>query len=389
MMIRKRGYDTRSKKRYLSNLPPELKREILLRLQSKCVARLILVSRDWPSIVRDKGFIDSYLNRSSSSTGPRLLFTVCNPEKQFFLSCPQDDPSSDHHRVSIAPPNPNPDHRYKFSPPVRGLICCQNQSRVLIGNPSTGQFVTLPRVKTWRKGIFSFFGYDPVNDVYKVLCMTVIHAPPDRESQLLSEEHQIITLGAKKAAWRMIKCQHPHRPPCRTKGLCMNGFIYYFAWIHEKQGCLISFDLSSEEFNVIKLPEDVRLKEACEVVNYGGKIALATALVFRGKLDLLVLQDAIKQEWLKVPVVVPEELLGNLFWFKGGTCDNELVFAPYESLTPSFTPSSSFFFVCYNPKDKTSKKVLIEGLGDQCSSEIEAFLNYTESPSLLTNRLIL
>ncbi|CAH2055100.1 unnamed protein product [Thlaspi arvense] len=38
----------------------------------------------------------------------------------------------------------------------------------MIGNPSTGQFVSLPRIKTRKKDIRSVFGYDPVNDVYKL-----------------------------------------------------------------------------------------------------------------------------------------------------------------------------------------------------------------------------
>ncbi|KAG2245622.1 hypothetical protein Bca4012_091435 [Brassica carinata] len=153
----------------------------------------------------------------------RLLFTVQLYEEQLLQSCSQDDPSSDRHRLNITPFT----RVYAYSPPVRGLICRPMDSKVMVANPSTGQLLTLPRVKTNRRGVLSFLGYDPVNDVYKVLCMTVLQVHQRRGSRVVSEEHQVYTLGV---------------------------------------AALISFDLISEEFNVIKVPED----NLC-IVNYTGK----------------------------------------------------------------------------------------------------------------------
>ncbi|KAG7624028.1 F-box/kelch-repeat protein [Arabidopsis thaliana] len=153
-----------------SILPLELKIEILMKSPPKSIAKLGFVSNHWSSIIRSQVFTDLYMRRSLAQ--PRLLFSVYRPnmQMQFFHSCSQEDPSSDHRSVSYTL---NPDLRYSFSPPIGGLIFGQNNTKAMIGNPSTGQFVPLPRIKTQRKDIFSIFGYDPVNDLYKVLCMTV------------------------------------------------------------------------------------------------------------------------------------------------------------------------------------------------------------------------
>ncbi|WZZ30024.1 hypothetical protein YC2023_013425 [Brassica napus] len=127
-------------------------------------------------------------------------------------------------------------------------------SKVMVANPSTGQLLTLPRVKTNRRGVLSFLGYDPVNDVYKVLCMTVLQVHQRRGSRVVSEEHQVYTLGVGQRKWRMV------------------------------ESALISFDLISEEFNVIKVPED----NLC-IVNYTGKLAIAGWITIAGALELCVI----------------------------------------------------------------------------------------------------
>ncbi|XP_056852485.1 F-box/kelch-repeat protein At3g04660-like, partial [Raphanus sativus] len=244
--------------------------------------------------------------------------------------------------------------------------------------PSTGQLFTLPRVKTNRRGVLSFLGYDPVNDVYKVLCMTVLRVHQERGSRVVSEEHQVYTLGVGQRKWRMVECKHPHLPPTRTnlptKGLCINGILYYYAWI-QNEGALISFDLISEEFNVIKLPVD----NPC-IVNYTGKLAIAGGINNDGALDLWVLEDASKQEWFKVSIVVPSwrDLAGTnigYFRFRGTLSTGELMFS-----TPSCV---NYYFISYNPKENNAKKVVVEGIGDPYNY-LEVYFDHVDSPMFLS-----
>ncbi|XP_022570098.2 F-box/kelch-repeat protein At3g04660-like [Brassica napus] len=216
-----------------SIIPLNLIVEILMKIPTKSVASLVLVSKKWLSIIRRKDFINLYMSRSSTRT--RLLFTIfrMHVREQFLQTCSQVDPSSnDHrHRLNITQHRM---HVYAFSPPIRGLICRQMDSKVVIANPSTGQLLTLPRVKTIRRGVLSFLGYDPMNDLYKVLCMTVLgghQGGHQRRSQVVSEEHQVYTLGGGQQKWRMIECEHPHLPPPTScvpaKCICINGILYY------------------------------------------------------------------------------------------------------------------------------------------------------------------
>lgn len=358
-----------------SIIPLDLIVEILLKVPTKSVAGLVFVSKKWLSIISCKYFINQYLQARSS---PRLLFTVFDPYMpvQFLHSCSQVDPSSARHRVNITPENKlMKNHMHAFSPPIRGLICRQMDSRVMIGNPTTGQFLTLPRLKTTRRGVLSFFGYDPVNDVYKVLCMTILRGRQNRGSGVVSEEHQVYTLGEGQRKWRMVECKHPHLPPTPShvtdKGICLKGVLYYYAWI-KNEGALISFDLISEEFNVVKLPEDIHC-----LVNYTGKVATTRRPTANGEVHFWVLEDATKQEWSKVLIVVPffSELAGKNdgFRFRGTVSTGELIFSPFSSAT------GPFFFISYSLKENKAQNVVVREFGGR-SDYIEIYFDHFESP---------
>lgn len=358
-----------------SIIPLDLIVEILLKVPTKSVASLVFVSKQWLSVISGKRFITQYLQARSS---PRLLFTVfcADMPVQFLHSFSQFDPSFDRHRVNITPDKKKKKHVHAFSPPIRGLICRQMDSRVMIGNPTTGQFLTLPRLKsTRRRGVLSFFGYDPVNDAYKVLCLTVLRGRQKRESQVVAEDHQVYTLGGDQKKWRMVECKHPHLPftpsIVTNKGICLNGVLYYYAWI-KNDASLISFDLISEEFNVVKLPEDIYC-----LVNYTGKVAITRWPTADGEVHLWVLEDATKQQWSKVSIVVPswQELVGKnrSFRFRGTVSTGELIFSPFSS------DRVPFFFISYNLKENKTQKVLVREFGSPYDY-IEVYFDHVESP---------
>ncbi|XP_010421359.1 PREDICTED: putative F-box protein At3g10790 [Camelina sativa] len=353
-------------------IPVEIKEEILMKLKGKCISKFISVSKSWSSIVCSKRFTNLYLNRSMAR--PRILFSLTvrgDNEMQLFYSCSQEDPSSDHQTVSCHPLNH--DDWFESYPPVRGLLCCLNDNnRVMIGNPTTCQFITLPRVQTVRKDINYFFGYDPVNGEYKVLCMTVpCHST---SSVLVSQEHQVFTLGARRKEWRKIECKHPHFANPRTQWLCSNGVVYYIAWIG-KVPSLMCFDVGSEKFSVIKLPSDGYVQY---LSHYGEKIAAANVLV-TGTLDLWVLEDASKPHWSPVSIVIPSwtDSYGEFDFFilRGRLGTGELVFAPAFVTDP-------FYILCYDLKENKARKIQIEGIGTHLT-HIHVYLDHVESPMFL------
>ncbi|KAG7545661.1 F-box associated domain type 3 [Arabidopsis suecica] len=178
----------------------------------------------------------------------------------------------------------------------------------------------------------------------------------------------------------MIECKHLHfLADPEKKGICMNGVVYYIAKISDELSkSLISFNLGSEDFNVIKLPKDAKYRRSCYLVNYSGKIALTNYDCNDGTLDLWVMKDASKQEWSKASLLVPcwTNLVGDQsFRFEGTLSTGELIFAPCSFPNP-------FFFIYYDLKEKNARKVVIEGIGDGFAT-IKVSLDHVESPMFL------
>ncbi|KAL0719938.1 hypothetical protein Bca4012_069262 [Brassica carinata] len=359
--------------------------EILMKLPPRSIARLHFASRHLSSIILDKEFTKLYMTRSS--TQPRHLVTVNGGHyyvkiQRFHSISPEYPLSSNHNKVSCKLDPYGLSLPYEFNPPVRGLICGRYGIKMIVGNPSTGQFVFLPRVKTTKKNILSVFGYDPVNDVYKVLCMTVVTKRSNisrgvMPCDAMSEEHQVITVGGAKEKWRMIECKYPHRHYSECQGICRDGVMYYLASYKEKRS-LMSFDLSSEDFNVIKLPEVEVLQQFGELVDHAGKITIAT-LGRRGPVDLWVLEDVNKEVWSKSVVVLPAvaDRFDRFYTFmlRGILATGEMIFAPITSTNP-------FYFLCYNPEGEKFRRIVIDDIVHY-SDPIQVFVDHVESCMVL------
>ncbi|KAG7550344.1 F-box domain [Arabidopsis thaliana x Arabidopsis arenosa] len=362
-------------------LPEDLIAQILVKLPSKSVAKLIVVSKLWSSIIRSKSFIDLYLERSL--TRPCLLFSFHRINRRFFHSISQEaiseeaTPECSYTNTSSFPLSLDtrlPPLSYNVCTPVRGLICCQDLDKVVVSNPSTGQFLVLPKLNTKRKQISRFFGYDPIEDEYKVLCMTVLQVSYD---YVVSEEHQVFTLGGtekkEEATWRMITCKVPHCPA--TQGICIDGVVYYGAWSFNsksKGSLIVGFDVRLEEFTLVKLPDGVEIYYS-ELVNYQRKVALANHS-YNGKFELWVLD---KQEWSKISVMVPswKYLFGrDLFRCRGAISSGKFIFTPLLSAWKSV-------IIIYDRKEEIARRVEIEGMEDR-AHHMKVFLDHVECPIL-------
>lgn len=142
----------------------------------------------------------------------------------------------------------------------------------VICNPKTGRYETLPSLLRYRKA-YSFFGFDPIDKVFKVLFVADACAP---------DHHKILTLGTGEMKWRTIKCPLI-RHEIVSEGICINGVLYYLADMFEglsdsdsdsdsSEGMtdfmIVCFDVRSEKFKVI-YPEGY-----CQLINYLGKLGL-------------------------------------------------------------------------------------------------------------------
>ncbi|ESQ48032.1 hypothetical protein EUTSA_v10020859mg [Eutrema salsugineum] len=358
----------------LDRIPNDLVIEILSRSPAKSVTRWLCLSKSWAFTLRSRSFTDLFLTRSSSR--PRILFTFHKNQDFVFYSAPEIQNQDENSILAAA------NHRMVLpvdcSGVCGGLVCLTylkvvsastKNTMTVICNATTGQSLSLPKVKTRRIGVKTFFGYDPIGNQFKVLSMTSVK----KESCV---EHQILTLGTKKLSWKMIDCSIPHYP-IRSGGICINGCVYYHALVNEAHHDMkdqaspsvpgiVCFDVRSERFSFINKAEDMEVSQFQHphLVDYKGKLSALSSDGYgyftgeRINLELWVLQDAEQHQWSKhvyiVPTLLKNMVAGALLCFVGVTETDEIMLSYHSKTEP-------FYVLCYNIVHNTVRRVQIQG----------------------------
>ncbi|RID58296.1 hypothetical protein BRARA_F01602 [Brassica rapa] len=270
--------------------------EILSRVPAKSIARFRCVSKDWGVSLCRPYFTDLFLKMSSLS--PCLLFTFQTED-----------------------------------------------ARMMICNPSTGGFNLLPKVKTRmktrRRRVLTYLEYDPVEKVYKVLCMTSCEKP--------------FRTGNMK--WRMIECSVSHCPESKDNEICIDGVLYYLAvgsgsW-ETSMTMIVCFDIRSEKFKFIVDEAFKDINYPSSLINYKGNLGPPLDGRFSGFV-LWVIDDIENHIWCKNIIMLP-----SLWW--------------------SLVAGTRFHIV--------GTTVEIQGLGHVKGQKIYTFLNRTENVKLITQVL--
>ncbi|CAH2035626.1 unnamed protein product [Thlaspi arvense] len=335
-------------------VPVDLLIEILNRLPLKYAGRFLLVSKSWAKIIRSKDFIRSFPHRSLNQSC-RILISFSELDYQaghlswyFFSSLwsSSSTSTSTSFLSRITCTLTKRGHHYDTEVSyVNGLVSIGYCERQIICNPGTGKSKKCPIIKTSRPSLLRrFFGYDPVNDEYKVLCMK-----PGDSCAVPSSDIQVFTLGGKSRSWRMIDCSIPHSP-WSSNALCMDGVVYYLAYTGTRMS-LVGFDVKSEKFDIfVRIPDGFSFfstRGPPVLLNYHGKVAART-ITSEGANDLWVI-EAGKQPFLEMSFYeVPERSLQ----MKGINHIGEFIFAPSKSIGADVT--------CYNHKEGSFKTMDIE-----------------------------
>uniref|UniRef100_A0A0D3C2W9 F-box associated beta-propeller type 3 domain-containing protein n=1 Tax=Brassica oleracea var. oleracea TaxID=109376 RepID=A0A0D3C2W9_BRAOL len=301
---------------------------------------------------------------TKSRARPQLLFACDACTGVFFFSSAQPENPKENSYVVAS------NHLTRFSSSYE-LCGCTNgfflyvSKMILIGNelqlyvplmcnPSTGQFITLPKLKSGKScGVESYLGYEPVANELKVFSM---------EWSRVS--------GVSNVA---------------RKWICISGVIYYAASSHSYSliSMVACFDLRSEKLSFIKFMETFskEMHHSATIVNYNGKLGLLMSrdfgLVHRANasFELWVLQDAAKHEWSKLVFVLPplwKDVVVDTMCISGMVGKNEIVFSPIYQRDP-------FYVIYYNVESKTITKVGIQGLEAFQGKSLNIYLNYVEN----------
>ncbi|CAA7049601.1 unnamed protein product [Microthlaspi erraticum] len=399
--------DSESGRESSEQIPVDVIIEILLRLPAKSVGRCCCVSKLWASLPRRSYFTELFLTRSSS--GPKLLFvSQKNSELIFFYSPQPQNPNENSSPVAVTYHMKIP-YNFYFSkerfPPIRGLLFLRADQNLegrritvsLICNPTTGQFLTLPLPKVATIGVYvgSYFGYDPIEKQYKVLCMTIsTHHGDGGRHEVVSEDHQVLTL-TREPSWRMIKCGIPHHP-YRTNhnGICVSGVLYYPAATHRSSrvSMLVCFDVRSETFGFIELNETL-VGVVCfgTLINYNGKLGAlvltenpnrinASVCKTTSSFKLWVLEDAEKEECSEHTYFLSpscRELIGDSrLRFVGVTRRNEIVLSQLYHTSNQDVP---FYIYYYDTETKRVVRVRIQGMEASIGNKVCTFIDHVEN----------
>ncbi|KAL1192044.1 putative F-box protein [Cardamine amara subsp. amara] len=383
-------------------VPTDLVFEILMRLPSKSIARFVYVSKLWATIIRSRNFIRTFACQTSLRQ-PSLLYALPSLKfkneqgKQIWNFFSSSSTSTKEPSTYLAYTKCSIPHRARgssnqyvnrFPHYVNGLISVigPRQTQVIC-NPSIGKSITLPKVKSREKCISSFFGYDPVDDQYKVLCMSeTFH---DYKNGSSSHEHQVFTLGGVDKSWRMIECNILHRS--KTNGLCINGVVYYGAWATvnswRDEWCLARFDVRSEKFDQLvqflgdHSPPPTSFLNPY-LMSYKGKVTLAIEMRQR-TFELWILEDAEKHEWSKICFEINHPLI-NSYCVRIMDVTNQLGEIMFSS--PGRNPKD--FYIIYYDQQKINSLRLEKIRGDSYKNfrrfhAMIPFFNYVESVMLL------
>ncbi|CAA7044443.1 unnamed protein product [Microthlaspi erraticum] len=373
--------NTRSKTAENSSLPVpvDVLIEVFSTLPLKSIATCRCVSKLWYSILRRPDFTELFLSRSCS-TSPKLLFACKKNSDVFFFTSPQPQNPDENSSPVVA------NYHTKFSfhgfheniYHVHGLVSLlgnriskvKEEKLAVICNPSTGESVILPKVKTRRVTVKCLFGYDPIDKQFKVLSMTqrLYGSYGDDESW---DQHQVLTLGTGgKRSWRMIECSIPNHS--LRNPICINGVLYYLSTKRSTKTCVIvCFDVRSENFRFMEAKGALSgdLLNGGTLVNYNGKLGCVvhsgqSALHVRvdgtsTSFKLWVLEDVEKQEWSERTYLLPalwKNVIGNaVLSFVGVTRTNEIVFS-------SSYPAYPFYLFYLNLERNSIVRVEIQGM---------------------------
>ncbi|CAA7018466.1 unnamed protein product [Microthlaspi erraticum] len=316
-------------------IPTDLLIDIFSRVPGKSIERFRCLSKFWRCTLGLPYFTELFLTRSLAR--PRLLFAIKVDKELLFFSSPQPHNPVDNStlvatRYRMYFPKYLPS---RVHPPLRGSVFNEQ----VICNPVTGESITLPKANVMGEKT-SFFGYDPINKQFKVLCIRSRYGGRPRTQRVL-------TLGTGKLKWRRTMECEPHGAGIGEIGI--NGVLYYRACSIESPPMLACFDFSSEKFSFFQLLQ-----------RYFGQLQSITV------------------------GLSSYDKIGIEFDIAGVTSTGEVVFLPYYR-------SNSFYIVYYNIERKTFARVRILGFEQFHHGKnilVNPFLDYVENMKLLEDRFI-
>ncbi|KAL8096468.1 F-box protein CPR1-like [Apium graveolens] len=232
--------------------------EILCCLPVKTLLRFRCVSKLWCSLIDSPRFVKSHLKRSiESKTNTGVIIGG-----HITYSVPLDFGSLDNATaVEIDEPLKTLLRDTQAVGSCNGLHCLFNiVVDMFLWNPATRKCIKLPPVPTEFRGPLDFgrgsycgFGYDAVNDDYKVLR---ILRPDDKNFS----GYKVTVYSLKNNSWRRLQDLSSYFGLVGPWGMFVGGAVHWITvkpWGSEICPSILAFDVGAENYKELQMPRNI------------------------------------------------------------------------------------------------------------------------------------
>lgn len=340
--------------------------EILLRLPAKSLMRFKCVAKQWQSLISDRGFVKSHLQRLKTGdiiSSQRIFKTT--PLETINYEALDGGMGSDNDRAVVKYHQPRMGVDVSSCDPelvgsCDGLVCLSVHGRFVLYNPTTKESRNLPGSDLFRiDELIQGLGYDSRSDDYKIVQRKV----PENWLEG-SGEWEVVIFSLKSGSWRRTQARlGRHLSLIETgtgRGVYWNGALHWCVVDESKEMAeivIISFDLLEEKFqhvlSVPKVNEDIRFWE----LGIHGANLLMFHGTYSGCFQAWTTSEYEKGgSWRKLFSVSTEGMLAYDYW---------------EKIPVAYTRSGKIVFqlsvydmILFNPEDNTCRNYPIQKSGD-------------------------
>ncbi|XP_051140767.1 F-box protein CPR1-like [Andrographis paniculata] len=316
-----------------SFLPEDVIVDILLRLPVKTLSQFKCVCKHWCSIIGSSSFVNSHLTREHNQD--RLLVRHYKPrEGDNAYALYLDDTLSAYEEPDYLQ---IPTSVSSLMGPLNGIFCLIGMmGRIALMNPALRQFRPLPSVPpnvqphlTTYDDLLGF-GMDPNNGDFKVVLIQYFW---NEDTDVPHFPSQVSVYSSSMDSWKQFEnadlvnsTRYAFRSLCNTY---LNGVYYWLTEFNETDVAILAFDMSTEKFQEIQVPDCIKSKEG-DLALYQDSIALLSCDLdkeFDKCVDIWVMD---KDEcWTKYFTVGPFQ---EIKWPLGFWKNNELLLETGSSL---------------------------------------------------------
>ncbi|XP_074363114.1 F-box protein CPR1-like [Apium graveolens] len=238
-------------------LPCEMIDEILCRVPVKYVLRCRSVCKDWCSLIDSTAFVKKHLKTSRDrNAGAGLMIIKVCADQMFYLASLDSLDEDSASVVKIRDPLKTLLRGAKYVCSCNGLMCVlKNLRDVYLLNPVLRKFKKVasappefPSSSKWDERFSFGFGYDEVNDDYKVVMIEdcCVHF-----SGLIG-----FVYSFKTNAWTRIQDIPNNFSFTGIWGIFANGSLHWTAIKNEinSKDIIVSFDLELQQFKEVPYP---------------------------------------------------------------------------------------------------------------------------------------